>query len=355
MSHCALDTCTYGADGKCLKGLGASCPNILTDKDTDEGSLGSDLNQRDDEEGASEDAQTIPFTETEPLYSGGPLEIADARAITRGSRTSIVCLAGMPESGKTTLLARLHQLFQAGRLGQYSFAGSRTLLRFEEINWMACLESGPGKPTTEHTSRRYDNTCLHTRVLQSGTQQGRKDLLLNDISGDTYPEAISASSVCETLLFLRRADHLAVVVDGAAMADRNRRHDHAAKALEFVQRALQTGQIGPWTILHLIISKLDILKAEKADSIANQAVQALENGFRARYESQVARVHRWRVAARPLDGTSPTTEEIAEMFSIWVSTSNRYWFKPIAHEWDLDSGRDFSRYGRLEESSADAN
>jgi hypothetical protein len=232
-----------------------------------------------------------------------------------------------------------------GPIGEYEFAGSRTLMRFEELNWLATVESGASKPSMDHTSRRYDNSCLHLAVQPKGSDRHHIDLLLNDISGDTYPDAISASSVCETLLCVRRADHLGVVVDGGAIVDRYRRHDHLAKAINFVDRLLQTGQIGSQTILHLIITKLDELNAEPKDAPSHRAVESLEDTFQTKFTGQVAVVHKWRIAARPLDGTMPTTETIAALFSEFVGSTNRY---PIPQGLGLvsvEGRRDFSRFG----------
>ena len=294
-------------------------------------------------DGQLAESSVAAFTETESLYSGSSLEIDEAGEISRRSRAILVTVVGMIESGKTSLIARIHQQFQSGPLGDYCFAGSRTLLRLEEMSWLATVESGVGRPSMEHTSRRYDNSCLHLTVQGAIPENRHTDLLLNDVSGDTYPDAIAASSVCETLLCLQRADHLVVVVDGAAMVDRNRRHDHYAKALEFVQRAIQTGQIGPWTVLHLIFTKLDTFKSEPETSPAKKAVSSLEAEFKAKFDGRVAQIHCWRIAARPLDGSLPTTETIAQIFEMWMGLTCRYMVRPDLTP--LPHSRDFSYFG----------
>lgn len=353
MSRCRLDACTIAVDGECIEGRGASCPNLISNDRI----AGLDANPAGfDEEWAKNegtvqpmDPQSLSYIESESLYPGEPLEISEAREITMRSRTTMVTLVGMIESGKTSLLARIHQEFQSGPLGDYEFAGSKTLLRFEEINWLATIESGSGKPAMEHTSRRYDNTCLHLTVQKHNEPGNHIDLLLNDISGDTYPDAISAATICEGLYCLHRADHLVVVVDGAAMVDRNLRYDHSSKALEFVMRALRTGQIGPWTILHLVISKLDVLKDQPEGSPSMKAVARLEADFKSKSGLDVAQVHCWRIAARPLDGSLPTTETISQIFHIWLSSTNRYSTNIASATSDLHSARDFSRFGANEE------
>jgi hypothetical protein len=286
-----------------------------------------------------------PYPPSESLYSGLPLEIADAREFTRRSRAIVIALAGMKESGKTSLIARIHQQFQAGPVAGYDFAGSRTLWQFENLNWQATVESGVGSPMMERSSRQYDNSFLHFTVRQPVSGAEPIDLLVNDISGETFPEAITTESVCQQLVCLRRADHLALVADGEAIADRSFRHDHCAKTKNFVQRVLQTGQIGKETVLHLIISKLDVLLKKDRASENNEAAARLETEFKSQFKNRVAKIYTWRLAARPIDGSMPTESTIADLFGVWVGPTFRYPKIPRNDSASADCARDFCRFG----------
>jgi Double-GTPase 2 len=339
MASCKLVDCTIAKDARCLEGRGEACPNLMPEN-------GSDLLlvlPADNDDVA--DLSSVMPSPSEALYPGLPLEISEAREFSQQTRTQVVSLAGMTESGKTSLLARLHQQFLAGPVAGYEFAGSRTLLRFEELNWKATVESRVSAPTMDHSSRQFDNSFLHLTVRKRDDSGVVVELLLNDISGETFPEAIAAESVCNQLLCLRRADHLALVVDGAAIADRSLRHDHIAKAMNFVQRVLQTGQIGKRTILHLIISKEDVLKHETHVDENDLAAKGLEHDFASKFRHHVAEIVSWRIAARPTDGSMPTTDEIDLLFSRWAGTTRRY--ADIApHDFHPPIfARDFSRFG----------
>jgi hypothetical protein len=322
-----------------LEGRNNDCPNLLPDEPP--GSPGAPTSELQ----PAAEPSIAPYPATETLYSGLPLEIDEAREFTGGARAIVVALVGMIESGKTSLLARLHQQFQNGPVGGYDFAGSRTLLRFEELNWLATIESGVGAPTMPKSSRQYDNSFLHFTVRQSVNSTEPVEMLLNDISGETYPEAITMASVCEQLICLGRADHLAVVVDGAAIARRDLRHDHCAKAKNFVQRVLQTGQIGKETVLHLIISKLDVLMNETQRAENVEAAERLEADFVAQFTDKVAQIHRWRIAARPMDGSFPTEETIAKLFATWAGSTYRYAQITAPPPDPAMFARDFSRFG----------
>jgi hypothetical protein len=338
MVRCKLTNCTIAEDSRCLEGRGVGCPNLLTDDSIT--AAGTPVPEVD-----GSDRSAFQYPPTELLYSGLPLEIAEAREFSLRARAIVVALAGMRESGKTSLLARLHQLFQAGPVGGYDFAGSRTLLRFEELNWLATVESGVCTPTMARSSRQYDNTFLHLTVRQRFEDAEPVDLLLNDISGETFPEVIAAESVSEQLVCLRRADHVVLVVDGAAIANRNLRHDHCAKAKNFVQRVLQTGQIGKQTVLHLIITKLDALLKQGDASENDEAAERLETEFDSEFRTRVAKIYSWRIAARPLDGSMPTETIIAKLFATWAESTHRYTKHLPVDPASAEFARDFCRFG----------
>src|SRR4051794_29633382 len=116
MAKCKLSDCPVAKDGRCLEGHGNDCPNLLYG-----------------DAGASDtiDAKVTPAAPALiHLYSGNPLEMKEAREISGRDRTVVIAVVGLIECGKTSLLARLHQLFQEGPIRGYKFAGSRTLLRF---------------------------------------------------------------------------------------------------------------------------------------------------------------------------------------------------------------------------------
>jgi hypothetical protein len=326
MALCDLEDCPHNSGGACLKGRGEDCPHLL-----DEARQNS--SQPDSLSPIEESVQST----TDALYSGAPLEIQEAREFARRGRATVVVLVGLSECGKTSLIARIHQQFMAGPVGSYSFAGSRTLLRFEELNWLATIESGVGKPLMDRSSRFLNNTFLHFSVQRAEGDARHHDLLLNDISGETVEDAVGMQSVCDGLIALARADHVVVVVDGGALADLDVCYDHVGKIRDFVQRVVQSGQIGPDTVLHLVISKRDLLTG--GEPVAAQ----LEADFQRVFADRVGGFHRWRVAARPSDGSQPTEREIATLFESWLETSLRYpsateaeiWKLPRAAQWGV--------------------
>ena len=341
MPHCKLTDCPMERDGKCLEGKGLACPNLVADAALDEPSNAKDA--------AEFDVAPVPKPTLVRLYTGRPLEISEARLLTQHRRARVVTLVGPKESGKTSLLARLLQLFQLGPVGAHNFAGSRTLPMFEELNWLATIESGVATPTMGRSNRQHDNSLLHIKVRDGRGERPPIDVLLNDVAGETFPEAIASEGTCRSLGCLQRADHLIVLVDGGALAGASLRQDSMSKARTFVDRALQAQLIDSRTILHLVISKLDLLSDPgNSDSATEGQIIAseLEATFLRLFQHQVAGVRSWRVAARPMNGSMPTSGTITDLFSSWVEDSHRY--SPIPREalGAPSFSRDISRFGQ---------
>lgn len=326
MPHCKLPDCPFSKTGRCLEGRGTDCPNLLPG---------------DTPAGATIEPEPAPVaSSTVRLYSGNPLALKEAREFSGRGRATVVALVGLSECGKTSLLARLHQLFQEGPVGGYHFAGSRTMLRFEELNWKATVESGVTAPQMDRSSRIYDNSFLHFTVRSPDGDREYSDVLLNDISGETVRDAVKNQSLSEQLLGLARADHLVVVADGGALSDLEQCFDHAGRVSSFVQRIVQSGQIGRQTVMHLVISKKDEMK-DGGEAVAMQ----LEADFRRLFADKVGGFYFWRIAARPCDGTHPTKAEIAKLFAKWATTSLRYPGADLTNLPAIDWARDFCRYG----------
>jgi len=329
MPLCKLADCPVAKDGRCLEGRGADCPNLVQDSDVPEVIAPPPTTAQ---------VSKPPSVTFEPLPGRTPLDVAEARRFARRGPCMVVALAGMPECGKTSLLARLHQLFQAGPIAGFDFAGSHSLPHFEEMNWRATIESGESGLQMTRSSSQFDNSFLHLAV-RSTVRGSRVELLLNDIAGETFKKAVATQLDCEKLLALARADHLVVMIDGAALAAPELRHHHIEQVGDFLQRVLQGGQCGLRTALHVVISKLDKLRGHEA------VADGLQEDFEVRLRAAVGSLSFWRIAARPMDDSLPTKERIGQLFAFWAETTHRY---PTAalptvprSAWE----RDFCRYG----------
>lgn len=334
MPKCGLKHCPYDKDGRCVENQLPNCPNLVAD--------GSSSPTGESELAAESEGPTPPPTH-EPVYSGNKLTSEEAASILQ-MNPQVVVLGGMVESGKTTLLARIFEMFQSGIIANFRFMGTRTAVEFEKLSWHATIESGGSEPTTEHTYRSENNTFLHLRLRESSNGARPINLLIGDIPGEVFPEAISEESVCLDLYALRRANHVVLFLDSKVLKDTAKRHDHCGKIFDFVGRALQTGQVGQHTVLHLIIAKCDLIQIDTTESL-NKFISETERSFRTRFASRVGGLHSWRVAARPEQPIEPTFDEINRVFHSWTIRANPHadvFIKPPPR---CGFHRDFSGFG----------
>ena len=256
----------------------------------------------------------------------------------------VVVLGGMVESGKTTLLARIFEMFQCKCVAGHRFAASRTLAEFDKLSWHATMECGATDPKTERTDRSENNLFLHLCIRAEDGSVPTMDLLIGDIPGEIFPEAVAEETVCLDLCALRRADHLVLFLDGEVLCDTANRHDPCGKVFDFVSRALQTGQIGLHTVLHLVISKCDKLPTDAASEVLS-FVEKTEKMFQAQFTRRFGNLHCWRVAARPVHPVEPTVAEIGKIFSVWIGSSHQNAETSTQIPQRSDFSRDFCRFG----------
>ena len=253
-------------------------------------------------------------------------------------------LGGMVESGKTTLLARIFEMFQSGVITGYRFMASRTPVGFDKLSWHATMECGAASPKTEHTGRPENNLFLHLRIRAENGLLPPMDLLIGDIPGEIFPEAVAEESVCRDLYALHRANHLLLFLDSGVLCDTARRHDHCGKISDFVSRALQTGQIGQHTVLHLVISKCDLLPKDVTSEVL-KFVDATERAFRKRFTPRVGGLNSWRLAARPEQPFEPTLAIIDEVFRVWTTRATPHAETFMKAPQRSGFQRDFCRFG----------
>jgi hypothetical protein len=335
MPHCKLKNCPYDRDGRCVENQLPNCPNLLPDAPVD---------LKHPELAGVTDVQTPSGAPTyEAFYSGKKLTADEATPILQ-SDPQVVVLGGMVESGKTTLIARIFEMFQCGAIAGYRFMASRTPVEFDKLCWHATMECGAARPTTEHTYRSENNLFLHLRVRQEDEAASPTDILIGDIPGEVFPEAVAEESVCRDLYALRRANHLVLFLDSGVLCDTSKRHDHCGKVFDFVVRALQTGQVGQHTVLHLVISKCDLLPNKTASEVM-LFVEKTEQKFRTKFAARVGGLSTWKLAARPVHPFPPTLAAINDVFRSWTIRATPHGDAFMKAPQRSSFSRDFCRFG----------
>ena len=223
---CSFEGCTVSETGTCaLEWDPNTCENIvgnkpLSDADTvqthdpdsiiSSNSLGGPVLERPSDGAAFPSSRTL-----------GPDTISELMA---KRYVTVVGILGDPESGKTACLASLYLLISNSKLSGWTFADSKSLMAFQEIA-QGAREWNQGRPPeqmTTHTQMADDRRpgFLHLRLVRES--DGRKvDFALPDLPGEWTTELVSKARA-DRFEFMKAADTLWIVIDGRALAERER-------------------------------------------------------------------------------------------------------------------------------------
>jgi hypothetical protein len=226
-------------------------------------------------------------------------------------------MAGEIGSGKTTLIASLHDAFLFGPLTGFRFAGSQTLLAFEERSFESRAKSEGLVPQTPRT--RYENgqEYFHLRVQQEKDPSSRNyDILFADMSGEFYERSIQRSTEAQQLRGLTRAQYLLVLLDGEKLANPSQRQAVRSNALSFLRRCMEENVLTSDTEVQVLLSKWDFVTKLSADK-QKEILQFIESRINTKALGRQVSVK--PIASRP-DPGRPDSKlfGIKELFADWL-------------------------------------
>jgi Double-GTPase 2 len=203
-----------------------------------------------------DDSQSQPRIHT--MESGDAMTVRQIAKICRRRFTPIIFMSGEISSGKTTLIASLHDAFLFGPLAGFRFAGSQTLVAFEERCFESRAKSEGVEPQTPRT--RYGNGQQYFHLAVQGVDDvdaRTRDILFADMSGEFYERSLRSSSEARQLQDLKRAQYLLVLLDGAKLKNSGTRQAVRANALSFLRRCMEEAVLTKQTTIQVLISKWD--------------------------------------------------------------------------------------------------
>lgn len=178
-------------------------------------------------------------------------------------RPTVVVLAGAVGSGKTSIYAAIYERLGKGPFAGWMFAGSQTIPGLEQrCHWWR-IESERNEPRMEHT-RSESLPWLHIRIRDVERKSSANDLLMGDFDGEVFQDVLHGRAKAEDLKYLRRADHVGVVIDGARVADPTGRANERQQTQYLLDGLLAPGALASPRALSLIISKMDLVEDLKA-------------------------------------------------------------------------------------------
>jgi hypothetical protein len=269
-------------------------------------------------EGTRTDSGAVAQSRAVMLGSGEALTPQATSRIMGASRARVLVIAGPVKSGKTTLIASVFNRFERGPFAGYMFAGSETLMGFEERSWLARAASGRLSADTQRTRPGAEHCLLHLRVRNEDLTEPPKDLLFADLSGEDYEHAKDSVDECRKLVLIRRADSLILLVDGAKLVRNDARQSERRQATMLLQSCLDADHIHRGSFVDVLISKWDLIEGDSAKAQHLNYVARLKELLQQRFAHRLARLRFFEIVARRERGDYEIAHGLSVAFRSWV-------------------------------------
>ena len=249
------------------------------------------------------------------MISGDALDLKRLRGVCARTYTPIVFMAGESKSGKTTLIASIHDAFLFGPLSGFQFAGSETLYAFEERAFESRANERGVEPQTPRTRYESGQEYFHLRLREQMSDEVF-EILFADMSGEFYERSLYSQSEVQEFQDLRRAQVLLLLLDGIRLSSAITRQAVRANAIQFLQRCHEEKLLPSDTTLQILISKWDAVPHADREACLN-FVQSRINEDAIGRQVQVI-----PIASRP--GIGKKDEKlfgVRDLFSGWLKTT----------------------------------
>jgi len=258
------------------------------------------------------------------LPSGAELDESGAAKLAAAKPVRLIVTTGPVDAGKTTLLTSLYELFQSAPVANHLFAGSLTLPAFEKRCHLSRTASGADSPDTPRTPFG-DTKYLHLAVCSGSSPKTCLDLLFTDVSGEAFERAKDSTAECERLSFLKRADHLLMLLDGEKLVRDDKRWATAQDSTTLLQSFLDSGMLAARCMVKVVFSKYDCLLAAAADKESCETFwAATKKKFETKFGNRLASLQFAEIAARPKRSTAlDFGHRLPELLTEWVALSPR--------------------------------
>ena len=212
------------------------------------------------------------------LPLGRALTLAETYPLTASSDVKIIVLLGPTSCGKTTLETTIYQMFQMGSLGDYYFAGSETLVAYEQRAFATRTISNSSDPMTPRTVRGASDIFLHLKLWHTKNNK-MQNFLFADLAGEELKDKIAdVNAMKKDFWFIKHADYIISVLDGELLIDSNERLGVVEDAKLLLRTICDANLYKSNTKFQLIISKHDlILKAKEDDMKIEEFINIQKN------------------------------------------------------------------------------
>lgn len=212
------------------------------------------------------------------LFSGDALDEDDLYLLSARKKTSIIYILGPVGSGKTTFETMLYKCFLKSVDDELLFAGSETLLGYEERLNNHRLKSGNAEISMGRTNVEERRCFLHLNV-NNIKRNNEYSVVFSDISGEIFERCASNVETLESdLKNLDMARKIVLFMDGSLLLDKKQRHGVVSKTKLFLKTLKSSCFYFPNCNIDIIITKNDIIY-EKTKKQEDSFINNIESKF----------------------------------------------------------------------------
>lgn len=305
---CANRQCRIAQDGKCVEGYDdlGQCPFY--------GKTLAEI-EEDEEEEEGEAPELIDSFDGLHLPDSFSLEGTQADHVLATLPSRVIGVIGVHNSGKTSLIAGLFDLFQTGPVADVTFAGSSTLHGFELICHDARVASERDEPHSERT-KRGEVRFYHIDVRHRGELAS---ILIADRSGEEYEEVADLKSNADAMYELRRADVITVLVDGRRLALPVERADAMGAIPLIIQGMIENMAFVRKPKLAVVLTKGDAVQASPRKEKVEQDFRFIVEGIRERFSDHFGELRSFVTSASPKDVNVERGAGLAALLDFWLT------------------------------------
>lgn len=196
------------------------------------------------------------------------LHDSDVNSLQSKGRPTLVTLFGISECGKTTFVGSLFAILRRRpELLKVTFLDSDTLAGFEHRVYRRFLTKA-GKSEILHTQRKSAN--ILNVVL--GDEQGENErmIVLSDLSGEVYKDAISKNDVVEKQTAVKYADKLLIFADVESLLSSKTYTSYKGGFKSLLNRFKDKGMLPNEAEIFLAFNKIDLVNVKVQKEAVNE-------------------------------------------------------------------------------------
>jgi translation elongation factor EF-1alpha len=250
------------------------------------------------------------------LYIGDGSDTHIFNKSIRNTKPLCILIAGLTNSGKTTFISTIYELFQTNEFTNIYFAGSLTLPAWEKRCHLSRVASMRETPDTERT-KILEESIFHLDVSQDNYNYC-KSMFFIDIAGERYRLAKDSIDECKILPYLSRSDFIVVLIDGEKLINHSDRNIAYIDNRTLIRSFIDSDMIGNNSYVQVVVTKMDLINNHKDKEEINNYINEIQKNIHNEFRDKLGKLEFINIAARPINNILPFGYNIESIFTKWL-------------------------------------